>query len=156
MEIYRDDDIVVVDKPNELLSVPGRPPNHEDSALGRLIKINPESRVVHRLDMATSGLMVFALTADSHRHLSRQFQDRQVEKRYMADVWGQIASSRGSVDLPLRCDWPNRPRQMVDHELGKPSLTHYQVIESVHTGCDRVLLTPMPVALISCVCIWQS
>lgn len=142
-EIYRDDDIVVVDKPSGLLSVPGKPPNHEDSALGRLIKINPESRVVHRLDMATSGLMVFALNAESHRHLSRQFQDRQVEKRYIADVWGQVEAKQGAVDLPLRCDWSNRPKQMVDHELGKTSLTHYQVIESVYEGCDRVLLTPI-------------
>ncbi|MRI32741.1 RNA pseudouridine synthase [Endozoicomonas sp. OPT23] len=141
-ELYRDDQIVVVSKPSGLLSVPGRPPNDSDSALGRLQAINPESRVVHRLDMSTSGLMVFALNADSHRHLSRQFQDRKVKKGYAAEVWGKPEKPEGEVNLPLCCDWPNRPRQMVDHELGKPSLTKYQLMadDSAH---GRVWLEPV-------------
>lgn len=141
-ELYRDEQIVVVNKPTGLLSVPGRPPNDSDSALARLLKINAGSRVVHRLDMSTSGLMVFALNADSHRNLSRQFQDRKVKKGYVAEVWGKPEIPEGEVNLPLRCDWPNRPRQMVDHELGKPSLTRYQLMagESVH---GRVWIEPV-------------
>ncbi|WP_419832238.1 pseudouridine synthase [Endozoicomonas atrinae] len=142
-ELYRDECIVVVNKPAGLLSVPGKPPNHEDSALSRLQKINPETRVVHRLDMSTSGLMVFGLDADSHRALSRQFQDRTVAKEYIAEVWGKLAETEGKVELPLRCDWPNRPKQMVDHELGKPSLTLFQVIDNQRSAFDRVLLKPV-------------
>ncbi|WP_299733444.1 pseudouridine synthase [uncultured Endozoicomonas sp.] len=142
-ELYRDDHIVVVNKPSGLLSVPGKPPNDRDSALSRLQKINPETRVVHRLDMSTSGLMVFALNIESHRALSIQFQNREVEKEYIADVWGTLASPEGSVDLPLRCDWPNRPKQMVDFELGKPSLTHFHFLESKSDDIHRVLLKPV-------------
>ncbi|WP_422491101.1 pseudouridine synthase [Endozoicomonas sp. ALE010] len=142
-ELYRDECIVVVNKPAGLLSVPGKPPNHNDSALSRLRTINPQTRVVHRLDMSTSGLMVFGLDADSHRTLSRQFQDRTVAKEYIADVWGKLAQPEGKIELPLRCDWPNRPRQMVDHELGKPSLTHFQVIDNQRPAFDRVLLKPV-------------
>ena len=131
-ELYRDDYLVVVDKPAGLLSVPGRHPANFDSALSRLQTINPESRVVHRLDMSTSGVMVFALQADSHRALSRQFQDRLVSKGYTAEVWGTPAEQSGSVNLPMRCDWPNRPRQMVDHDQGKPALTHFTCI-NVHS-----------------------
>ena len=142
-ELYRDDHIVVVNKPAGLLSVPGKPPNDRDSALGRLLQINPETRVVHRLDMSTSGLMVFGLTADSHRNLSRQFQDRIVSKGYIAEVWGIPQQARGEVNLPIRCDWPNRPRQMVDHEQGKPSQTLFTVIENHRKQFARVWLEPI-------------
>ncbi|MET4692887.1 pseudouridine synthase [Endozoicomonas lisbonensis] len=136
-ELYRDDHLVVVDKPAGLLSVPGRHPANFDSALSRLQAINPESRVVHRLDMSTSGVMVFALQADSHRALSRQFQDRLVSKGYTAEVWGTPAEQSGSVNLPMRCDWPNRPKQMVDHEQGKPALTHYTCINTCINTCSN-------------------
>ncbi|MGI9276025.1 MAG: pseudouridine synthase, partial [Endozoicomonas sp.] len=136
------DDLVVVDKPSGLLSVPGRPPNDRDSALGRLQKIEPETRVVHRLDMSTSGLMVFGLHADSHRALSRQFQDREVSKGYEAEVWGIPQNKEGEIDLPLRCDWPNRPRQMVDHELGKSALTKFTRIDN-QGDHGRVWLKPV-------------
>ena len=148
-ELYRDDHLVVVDKPAGLLSVPGRHPANFDSALSRLQAINPESRVVHRLDMSTSGVMVFALQADSHRALSRQFQDRLVSKGYTAEVWGTPAEQSGSVNLPLRCDWPNRPKQMVDHEQGKPALTHYTCINTCTNHQDtssqnsRIWLEPV-------------
>jgi tRNA pseudouridine32 synthase/23S rRNA pseudouridine746 synthase len=104
----------------------------------------PEARVVHRLDMATSGLMVFALDAASHVALNRQFAERQVAKRYTAVVAGLVAQDAGEIDLPLICDWPNRPRQMVDAERGKPSLTHYQVLaRDTLAGTTRVALTPV-------------
>ena len=141
-ELYRDNDIVVVDKPAGLLSVPGRHPDNYDSALTRLQAIEPETRIVHRLDMATSGIMVFGLHADSHRALSRQFQDRLVSKAYVADVWGELEQESGEIDLPLRCDWPNRPRQMVDHEQGKSAFTRYQKMGS-HNGYGRVWLEPV-------------
>ena len=145
-ELYRDEYLVVVDKPAGLLSVPGRHPDNYDSALSRLQAINPESRVVHRLDMSTSGVMVFALQADSHRNLSRQFQDRLVSKGYTAEVWGIPSEEAGSIDLPMRCDWPNRPKQIVDHEQGKSALTHYTCIDNSH-GCSsqnsRVWLEPV-------------
>ena len=145
-ELYRDDYLVVVDKPVGLLSVPGRHPDNNDSALSRLQKIVPETNVVHRLDMSTSGVMVFALQADSHRNLSRQFQDRLVSKGYIAEVWGVPAKTEGYVDLPMRCDWPNRPRQLVDHEQGKSALTHYTLIENCRgtsTSNARVWLEPV-------------
>ncbi|WP_252177049.1 pseudouridine synthase [Endozoicomonas sp. 4G] len=127
-ELYRDDELVVVVKPAGLLSVPGRPPNDHDSAHARLLAIEPETRVVHRLDMSTSGLMVFGLNAASHRELSRQFQDREVKKGYIAEVWGTPEQASGDVCLPLICDWPNRPKQRVDHELGKKALTRYRLM----------------------------
>ena len=142
-ELYRDECIVVVNKPAGLLSVPGKPPNDRDSALGRLQQINQETRVVHRLDMSTSGLMVFGLSADSHRHLSRQFQDRKVSKGYVAEVWDIPRQPQGEIDLPLRCDWPNRPRQMVDHELGKSSQTRFTVIENHRNEFARIWLEPI-------------
>ncbi len=141
-EHFRDSHLVVVDKPTGLLSVPGRPPNDRDSALGRLQALNPETRVVHRLDMSTSGLMVFALHADSHRALSRQFQDRKIIKGYVAEVWGTPQQESGEINLPLRCDWPNRPRQMVDHELGKNALTRYRKVNT-NSQYTQVWLEPV-------------
>ncbi len=141
-EIFRDDQIVVVEKPAGLLSVPGRHEANQDSVLSRLQQIEPEARIVHRLDMVTSGLMVLGLNADSHRHLSRQFQDRKVSKEYIADIWGHPDQDTGEVKLPIRCDWPNRPRQMVDFEQGKPSHTRFKVI-SRGEYASRVALEPV-------------
>ncbi|WP_257252451.1 MULTISPECIES: pseudouridine synthase [unclassified Endozoicomonas] len=141
-ELYRDAELVVVVKPAGLLSVPGRPPNHNDSVHARLLAIEPETRVVHRLDMSTSGLMVFGLNAASHRELSRQFRDREVEKGYIAEVWGVPDQKSGEICLPLICDWPNRPRQMVDHELGKKALTRYHLMAG-DGAYGRVWLEPV-------------
>lgn len=143
VELYRDDHIVVVNKPSGLLSVPGKPPNDVDSALARLQKINPATEVVHRLDMSTSGVMVYALTKAAHRHLNMQFRERTVEKSYIADVWGELEFTAGTVDLPLRCDWPNRPLQMVCYEHGKHALTHFEQIDSPRPSISRVLLKPV-------------
>ena len=140
--VYRDDVVIVLNKPSGLLSVPGKAPEHKDSLQKRVATVLPTATVVHRLDMATSGLMVMALNKDAHRHLSRQFQDRLTEKTYVARVWGQVEADEGSVDLPLICDWPNRPKQMVDHNIGKPALTHWQVIER-HEKDTLMLLKPI-------------
>lgn len=126
--LYHDDDVLVVNKPSGLLSVPGKAPEHRDSLITRIQRVYPDARIVHRLDMATSGVMVVAQHKDSHRQLSRQFELRQTAKRYFARVAGVPAQSSGSVDLPLICDWPNRPKQKVDFESGKPALTHYEVV----------------------------
>jgi len=125
--LYSDDDLLVVDKPAELLAVPGRRPEHKDSLLTRLQQTHPEVLIVHRLDMSTSGLLILAKNPASHRHLSRQFEQRQVKKHYMAVIDGKPEQQTGQIDLPLICDWPNRPRQMVDHNQGKPAHTAYRV-----------------------------
>ncbi|CAA0080067.1 Ribosomal large subunit pseudouridine synthase A [BD1-7 clade bacterium] len=126
--VYADSRILVVNKPSGLLSVPGRDVRNRDCLITRLQVDFPEARIVHRLDLSTSGLMVLGLDAEAHRHLSRQFEMREVGKSYQAVVDGFIAEDSGAVDAPLICDWPNRPRQMVDNDNGKPALTHFEVI----------------------------
>lgn len=125
---YQDEAILVANKPAGLLSVPGRLAEHYDSLWSRLVVDFPNIQVVHRLDMATSGLMLLALNKDAERHLKKQFQYRLTHKVYYARVWGEVENDEGLIDLPLICDWPNRPRQKVCYEHGKPSQTRYQVV----------------------------
>ncbi|MDM3871578.1 RluA family pseudouridine synthase [Porticoccus sp. W117] len=139
--VHVDDHLIVLNKPCGLLTVPGRLPEHRDSLALRVQQQYSGALVVHRLDMDTSGIVVMALNQQSHRHLSRQFQDRHTQKAYYAWVWGEVAEHRGSVDLPLICDWPNRPLQKVDHENGKPSLTHWQRL-AVRQVCTLLELQP--------------
>ena len=140
--LYQDEALVVFNKPSGLLTVPGKAPEHKDSLEYRARLVWPGIRLVHRLDMATSGVVVMALSADSQRELNRQFQQRETEKHYIARVSGQIDADSGSIDLPLICDWPNRPKQKVCYEHGKASLTHYQVLSRDSSG-SRVRLTPV-------------
>ena len=139
---YADENILVVDKPTLLLSVPGRGPEKQDCLVSRLTEEHGEVLVVHRLDWETSGLMVLARNKAAHRNLSIQFQEREVSKQYIAVVYGDVEADRGEVDLPLICDWPNRPRQMVDLEKGKPSLTRWDLLEKGDNR-SRVLLSPV-------------
>jgi tRNA pseudouridine32 synthase/23S rRNA pseudouridine746 synthase len=142
--LHVDDALIVVRKPAGLLSVPGRGPQHADCVAARVQGRYPEALIVHRLDMATSGLLVMARNADAHRRLSRAFADRLVDKRYVAVVAGRMTGDHGEVALPLICDWPNRPRQMVDHARGKPSLTRWQVLSrDTAAGTTRVALEPV-------------
>ncbi|QDP02216.1 bifunctional tRNA pseudouridine(32) synthase/23S rRNA pseudouridine(746) synthase RluA [Thalassotalea sp. PS06] len=127
--LYRDDDLLIVNKPSGLLTVPGRLPEHQDCLQHRVQRVLPTATIVHRLDMATSGVMVMALNKPSHVAISRQFEKRQTEKYYLARVFGSVKKDTGEIDLPLICDWPNRPKQMVDHERGKKAITGYQVLE---------------------------
>ena len=122
--LYQDDHIIALNKPSGLLSVPGKHKEHFDSLMLRVQSVWPESGVVHRLDMMTSGIIVMAMNKDALRFLNRQFQDRLTEKFYIAKVSGHIQEDEGSIDLPLICDWPNRPKQKVCFDTGKPSLTH--------------------------------
>ncbi|MBY6188175.1 bifunctional tRNA pseudouridine(32) synthase/23S rRNA pseudouridine(746) synthase RluA [Marinobacter hydrocarbonoclasticus] len=140
--LYEDKDIVVVDKPSGLLSVPGRDPAHRDSIYARVEQRYGKVYDVHRLDMATSGVMVLALRKNAERELKRQFRERETSKSYVARVWGHLAQPEGEVDLPLICDWPNRPKQMVCFENGKPSLTQYRVM-SEDERSSLVELTPI-------------
>ncbi|MFA5632638.1 MAG: RluA family pseudouridine synthase [Porticoccaceae bacterium] len=126
--LYSDDDLLVVDKPAGLLSVPGRHPLNRDCLLARLASQWPDALIVHRLDMDTSGLMVLARNKTSHEALSRQFRERRVSKEYEAVVWGLVSEDEGEIDLPLIADWPNRPLQKVCHSEGKAALTRYRVL----------------------------
>ena len=141
--LYADDDILLVDKPSGLLSVPGKHPLNKDCLITRVQQDYSDAEIVHRLDMDTSGVMVLARGKVNLSNLSRQFQQRETQKQYLAWVYGLLQEDDGEVNLPLRCDWPNRPKQMVDHELGKPSLTHFEVLErSVERHQTKVLLKP--------------
>jgi tRNA pseudouridine32 synthase/23S rRNA pseudouridine746 synthase len=126
--IYQDNDIVVLNKPSGLLTVLGRLPEHQDCLQNRVLKVLPTATVVHRLDMATSGIILMALNKPAHVAISRQFEKRLTQKSYIARVFGKVESAQGSVDQPLICDWPNRPKQKVYHEQGKAALTHYKVL----------------------------
>ncbi|WP_375752421.1 RluA family pseudouridine synthase [Vibrio sp. HN007] len=127
--VYQDAHILVTNKPAGLLSVPGRAIEHFESQWSRVREQFPEAEVVHRLDMATSGLMLFSLNKSAERHLKKQFQYRLTHKVYYARVWGSVESDEGTIDLPLICDWPNRPRQIVCYENGKHAVTRYQVVQ---------------------------
>ncbi|WP_026843339.1 RluA family pseudouridine synthase [Brumicola pallidula] len=127
--LYRDEDVLVLDKPAGLLTVPGKSTDLRDSLQVRVQRVFPTATIVHRLDMATSGILMMALNKPAHVHLSRQFENRQTEKIYFARVFGHVEGESGNIDLPLICDWPNRPKQMVDHERGKPSQTHWHVVQ---------------------------
>lgn len=140
--LYYDDHIIVANKPSGLLSVPGKAAEHRDSLITRVQHVFPNARVVHRLDMATSGVMVLAQNKLSHRTLSKQFELRQTAKRYYARVDGVLKVQAGSIEEPLICDWPNRPKQKIDHKTGKSALTHYNVVEQ-HQGEALVALYPV-------------
>jgi tRNA pseudouridine32 synthase/23S rRNA pseudouridine746 synthase len=133
--VYSDEHIIIVDKPANMLSVPGRTPDKQDCLIHRVQKQFPDARIVHRLDFSTSGLMVIAQNRESHRILSRQFENRETKKTYVAKVYGQPGQPSGVLDLPLRCDWERRPLQIVDDQLGKKALTHWRIIERFENSC---------------------
>ena len=138
-----DDHCIVAIKPSGLLSVPGRGPQGADCLWSRVQACYADALAVHRLDMSTSGLMLFARHPVVHRDLRRAFAQREVLKRYVAVVHGQLADDAGEIDLPLAADWPHRPRQHVDRVHGKPSLTRYRVLgrDTAH-DTTRVELEP--------------
>ena len=141
--IYEDDVMLVINKPAGLLSVPGK--NIEDSVYLRIKNTYPNATgplIVHRLDMATSGLLLIALTKDSHKHLQKQFTKRTVKKRYCALLDGILTADEGIIDLPLRVDLDDRPRQLVCYEYGKAAKTQWQVIER-KDGKTKVYFYPI-------------
>jgi len=145
--LYADDTLLIFDKPSGLLAVPGRGADKQDCLSARAQDRYPDALIVHRLDMATSGLMVMARGAAAQRELSKAFAAREVNKRYIAVVAGRLEAppeAWGVIDLPIIVDWPNRPLRIVDHQLGKPSLTRWRVLRHDATGaCTRVELEPI-------------
>ena len=139
--LHEDYELLVVDKPSGLLSVPGKGEHLSDCLLARVQAAFPTALLVHRLDRDTSGVIVFALSPHAQRHLGLQFERRQVKKTYVARVWGEISDKKGSIDLPLIVDWPNRPLQMVDFEIGKKAVTDWRVVRA-RAGETRVRLMP--------------
>jgi tRNA pseudouridine32 synthase/23S rRNA pseudouridine746 synthase len=139
--VHLDHEILVVNKPSGLLSVPGRGALLADCLITRIQSDYPTALLVHRLDRDTSGVMVFALSPNAQRHLGLQFEKRHTKKTYVARVWGQIEADTGTVDLPIIVDWPNRPKQMICHETGRAALTDWQVINR-DRGETRVKLSP--------------
>ncbi len=141
--LYEDSDLVIIDKPAGLLSVMGRLPEHQDSAYLRILEHYPQAKVTHRLDMATSGILMFAKHRNAEVAISKMFQARQVSKNYIALVSGHI-QEQGSIDVPLITDWENRPRQKVDFEVGKAAQTLFQRLQYCsQQDISRVLLTPI-------------
>lgn len=139
--LHEDHEVLLVDKPSGLLSVPGKGEHLADCLMARVQAAFPTALLVHRLDRDTSGVMIFALTPHAQRHLGLQFEKRHTKKTYVARVWGEMADKTGTVDLPLIVDWPNRPKQMVDHENGRPAVTDWRVVR-VKDGETRVRLMP--------------
>lgn len=142
--LHIDEALLVVNKPAGLLSVPGRGADKQDSLATRVQTTYPDALIVHRLDMDTSGLMIMAREITTQRMLGNMFAERQVEKHYIAIVSGLVAQDEGEIKLPLVCDWPNRPRQMVDHLNGKPAHTLYKVTSrDTQSRTTHVQLTPV-------------
>lgn len=138
--LYEDAALVVLNKPAGLLSVPGNV--SRDSLETRAHDRFGDTLVAHRLDMATSGVIVMPRGKPNLAAVGLQFEKRQTAKRYIAEVWGEVKEDTGTVDLPIRCDWPNRPLQMICHERGRPAVTHWQVLERKE-GRTRLALTPV-------------
>ena len=136
--LHYDEDILIVNKQAELLSVPGRSDEHYDCIEYRAHKEFPSATIVHRLDCSTSGIMVLALNPEAHKNLSLQFEKRRTNKVYTALVWGHVTDQTGLIDLPLICDWPNRPKQMVCYERGRPSQTKWEVDK--HIELEKYML----------------
>lgn len=139
--LHQDHELLLVDKPSGLLSVPGKGEHLADCLIARIQAVFPDALLVHRLDRDTSGIMVFAMTPHAQRHLGLQFEKRQIKKTYVARVWGHVQEREGTVDLPLIVDWPNRPKQHVDFENGKPALTDWKVMK-YEDGATRMRLFP--------------
>lgn len=139
--LHVDHEILVLDKPSGLLSVPGKGAHLMDCLLGRVQAAYPEALLVHRLDRDTSGVMVFGLTPHAQRHLGQQFEKRRVKKTYVARLWGVVAEPSGVIDLPLIVDWPNRPLQKVDHLEGRAAVTEWRTLR-IEGQTTRVQLMP--------------
>lgn len=134
----RDHSLIAINKPSGLLSVPGR--IIKDSALSRICSFCPDATAVHRLDMDTSGILIYALNKNAVRSLGIQFEKREIKKIYIAKVHGFL-SGCGHIDAPMRCDWERRPLQIIDEKQGKSALTYYQSLEA-NEDYSLILLFP--------------
>ena len=145
--VHEDADLLVLDKPAGLLCVPGRGPDKQDCLSARAQQRWPGALIVHRLDQATSGLVLMARHIDAQRQLSHAFAERQVHKRYQAVVQGHMDAGDGAwqtIDLPIAADWPRRPLRVIDHATGKPSQTRWRVLaHDAAARTTRVALEPI-------------
>lgn len=139
--VHVDDDVLVLSKPANLLSVSGKLESHSDCLEARAVKEFPNAKVVHRLDRGTSGIFIMALNPNAHRHLGLQFEKRKTQKTYIAEVIGLVEKDEGVIDLPMRTDWYNRPKQMVDTYFGREAITEWKVISR---GADTTRLELNP------------
>lgn len=140
--IYQDEYFIAINKPGGLLSVPGLGGANQDSVATRMMAMNSEAKIVHRLDCLTSGIMLLAIGIEAQRELSRQFHDRKIDKQYIAIVHGVLSQQQGVIDIPMRGDPDDRPRQIVDYKQGKASTTQWSVL-SVDDNRTRLLLKPV-------------
>jgi len=140
--LFEDEHLLVLNKQSGLLSVPGKHEDHKDCLESRARQTFNDALIIHRLDMETSGVIVLARNKETHRQISKQFERRKTHKTYIARLFGLLPQDEGTIDLPLICDWPNRPKQMVDFERGKSAQTQYKVIER-ETAATRVEFTPV-------------
>ena len=147
--VFVDEHLIALDKPAGLLAVPGRGADKADCLSTRVQASYPEALIVHRLDQATSGLLLMARNLAMQRALGRAFEQREVHKRYIAVAAGRLGlgpGDAGEIDLPLIADWPRRPLQKVDQAAGKPALTRWQVLAHDHAGglaVTRLALSPV-------------
>ncbi len=139
--VHEDHEVLVVSKPSGLLSVPGKGEHLSDCLIARIQAVFPHALLVHRLDRDTSGIMIFALSPHAQRHLGLQFEKRQTKKAYVARVAGRVSEKTGVIDLPLNVDWPNRPKQMVDHENGRQAITEWRALKATEDE-SRLRLFP--------------
>ncbi|KQO83667.1 RluA family pseudouridine synthase [Rhizobium sp. Leaf262] len=140
--VYQDDDLLVLDKPSGLLSVPGRDPGLFDSLATRVQKRFKHALMINRLDKDTSGIVLMSLNRKAHAAVASQFENRETDKSYIAVVWGHVEPESGQIDLPLAIDPHNKPRHRVDHEGGKAALTAWRVIERLPLPATRLRLHP--------------
>ncbi|MBB3945414.1 tRNA pseudouridine32 synthase/23S rRNA pseudouridine746 synthase [Rhizobium skierniewicense] len=141
--LYRDEDIVVLDKPSGLLSVPGRDPALSDSLATRVQKQFPKALMINRLDKDTSGIVLMSLNRNAHATIASQFENRTTQKSYVAVVWGHVDGEAGQIDLPLAIDPDNKPRHRVDHEAGRASQTRWSVLDRLPLPATRLMLYPL-------------
>lgn len=140
--IHRDEDILVLNKPSGLLSVPGRDPALSDSLATRVQKQFPRALMIHRLDKDTSGVVLMSMNRKAHAKIAAQFENRTTQKSYVSEVWGAMAEDEGLIDSPLALDQNNKPRHRVDYEHGKPAQTRWQVLERFENR-TRLRLFPL-------------
>ena len=140
--LYQDESLVVLNKPEGLLSVPGLGENKFDSVATRIQAQVPDAKIVHRLDCYTSGVMLMAIGLESQRELNRQFRDREVAKEYLAVVNGIVSEVRGVIEIPIRGNPDDRPRQVIDYQLGKEAVTEWTVL-GIENNRTRLLLKPV-------------
>lgn len=141
--LYEDEHLLVVNKPSGLLSVPGRGDDKQDCMISRLQLKYPQALTIHRLDMPTSGILVFALNKPMQREMGKLFEQRKINKSYIAKAYGHIKSEKGTIEQPLITDWKNRPKQKIDYLNGKPSTTRYMVTSHNADNSSTVQLEPV-------------